>query len=249
MSDLVANKGRFRRARKLIRLARVPLYRRGLHLAVGATIEHADVPLGSGYRTVIDVGAHHGQFALFAAHTYPAAQIYCVEPHRPSCARLGRLAEIVPQISVLPFAAAEKSDEAPLYISRKSDSSSLLSIMSSYTAAFPGTDEVGTTVVETRPLDQMLSGAEMKPPVLLKIDVQGTELSVLRGATRTLDKVDAVFVECSFVEFYRGQALAGDVVAHLNEQFSLAGVFGLVRDPRGQCLQADLLFRRKGVEQ
>jgi FkbM family methyltransferase len=249
MKDLVANKGRFRRAVKLIRLARVPLYRRGLRLGIGATIEHVDVPLGPGYRTVIDVGAHHGQFALFAAHMYPAARIYCVEPHRASCARLGRLAEIVPQITLLPFAAAERSGDASLHISRKSDSSSLLSIMNSYTAAFPGTDEVGTAIVETRPLDQLLNGLEMTPPVLLKIDVQGTELSVLRGASRTLARVDAVLVECSFAELYRGQALAGDVVAHLNEQFFLEGVFGLVRDRRGQCLQADLLFRRKGVKQ
>lgn len=248
MSDFVANRGRFRRVCKLIRLARVPLYRRGLRLSVGATIEHARVPLGSGYRTVIDVGAHHGQFALFAAHRYPAARIYCVEPHLPARMRLGRVAEIVPQISVLPFAAADESGEVPLHISRRTDSSSLLAIMNTYTAAFPGTDEVGTVVVETRPLDLILSGVAVESPVLLKIDVQGAELSVLRGAADTLAKTDAVFVECSFLEFYRGQALVGDIVAYLNDQFSLAGAFGVVRDRSGRCLQADILFQRRGAD-
>lgn len=248
MNDRVADKGRFRRARKLVGLVRVPFYRRALRLGVAATIEHAAVPLGDGYRTVIDVGAHHGQFALFAAKTYPEAQIHCIEPHAASRRRLERLAELLPQLTVIPFAAAETAREARLHVSRKTDSSSLLSILTSYTDAFPGTEEVSTETIEARTLDDLLEAAEIQPPVLLKIDVQGSELSVLRGATTTLEVVDCVLVECSFVELYQGQALAGDIVAHLNDRFVVAGAFGVVRDGRGEALQADLLFRRRSLD-
>jgi hypothetical protein len=52
-------------------------------------------------------------------------------------------------------------------------------------------------------------------------------------------------VECSFVEFYRGQALIDDVVSYLRARgFRLTGVFAVVRDAIGQCLQADVLFAR-----
>jgi FkbM family methyltransferase len=246
VNELVADKGRLRRVRKLARLARVSLYRSGLRLGVAATNEHDDVPLGdSDFRTVIDVGAHHGQFALFAARRYPAARLYCLEPYEASRARLERLRRLLPQLEILPFAAAEDESTRQLHLSRKTDSSSLLPILESYTAAFPGTEEAALVPVQTRTLDHLRSDLQLERPVLLKIDVQGTELSVLRGAAETLRSVDSIFVECSFVEFYRGQPLAGDVVAHLNDRFVLAGAFSVVRDRRGEALQADLLFRRR----
>jgi FkbM family methyltransferase len=246
VSELVASKGRLRRARKLVRLARVPLYRRGLRLGTAATDEHEDVPLGrSEFRTVIDVGAHHGQFALFAARRYPRARIYCIEPYEGSQRRLERLRGLLPQLKILGYAAAADEGTEELHLSRKTDSSSLLPILASYTSAFPGTEETARVLVRTRTLDALLADLHVERPTLLKIDVQGTELSVLRGAARTLESVDSIFVECSFVELYRGQALAGDVVAHLHGRFLLSGVFGVVRDRRGEVLQADLLFRRR----
>jgi len=244
VKELVAKKGRLRRAQKLIRLVRVPLYRHGLRLGVAATIEHARIPFGAPFRTLVDVGARHGQFALFASREFPDAAIYCLEPHPPSRTRLRSLPEFLPQIRVIPFAAADVSGEAQLFISRKTDSSSLLSIMDSYTSAFPGTGQMGVDSVETKPLDVIFAEIPVEGPVLLKIDVQGTELSVLQGAPKLLDRADVVLVECSFLEFYRGQGLIGDVVAHLNGRFFLEGVFGLVRDRRGRCLQADLVLRR-----
>jgi hypothetical protein len=52
-------------------------------------------------------------------------------------------------------------------------------------------------------------------------------------------------VECSFVELYRGQALANEVIAaFLHRGLRLHGVYSVVRDAAGRCLQADLLFRR-----
>ena len=41
---------------------------------------------------------------------------------------------------------------------------------------------------------------------MLKIDTQGYELEVLKGAARTLDRIDYILVETSFVPLYEGQA-------------------------------------------
>jgi len=136
-----------------------------------------------------------------------------------------------------------------MHVSRLDDSSSLLPITDRYTTAFPGTEEdTGISVPVTR-LDDVLAEPAPARPCLLKIDVQGYELEVLRGGTRVLQGVDEVFVECSFVELYTGQALAGELIAHLwSEGFRLAGVFGIKRDIAGQCLQADVLFQRSVKE-
>lgn len=245
MNGRAASKGRLRKARKLVRLARVPLYRSAGRLGAAATVEHDGVPFGDGFRTVIDVGAHHGQFATFAARRFPDARIVCVEPYGPARERLHRLRGLLPQITVAPYAAGAAPGIAPLHISRESDSSSLLPILESYTEAFPGTEEVGEDMVDVRPLDEIVGDVVL--PVLLKIDVQGTELAVLRGAPRVLAACRGVFVECSFVEFYEGQPLAAEVIAFLADRFILEGVYGLVRDRRGRCLQADLLFRARST--
>ena len=86
---------------------------------------------------------------------------------------------------------------------------------------------------------------ELPGPRLLKIDVQGFELEVLRGAGESLVLVDQVFVECSFVELYDGQALADEVVCYLRDAgLRLVGVYGVVTSANGSSLQADFLFQR-----
>jgi hypothetical protein len=67
---------------------------------------------------------------------------------------------------------------------------------------------------------------------------------VLRGATRTLQSVRLVYVECSFAELYDEQPLAGEIVGCLHERgFQLSGI-GSVMPARGRVIQSDLLFER-----
>lgn len=240
----VARKGRFRRVRKALVLVTCAAWRRAARRGVAAAVEHRDVPFGPRFATIIDVGAHHGQFSLLARTLYPSADIICVEPLSDAVDRLREIHASDPRISILPFAAAGADASRSMHVSRKTDSSSLLPILQPYIDAFPGTEESGTTQVEARTLDALL-GDSVSPPALLKIDAQGGELEVLSGATRVLEQIDVAFVECSFVEFYRNQALADEVIGvFLQHRLRLDGVYSVVRDARGRCLQADLLFRR-----
>jgi len=95
------------------------------------------------------------------------------------------------------------------------------------------------------PLLEAVSDHELEGPLLLKIDVQGFELQVLKACAPVLNRVEFVYVECSFVEFYAGQAMAGEVVAWLQKcGFALTGIGSLTRGPSGVGVQSDLLFRR-----
>jgi hypothetical protein len=78
----------------------------------------------------------------------------------------------------------------------------------------------------------------------LKIDTQGTELSVLRGAEATLPHAVGVLVELSFVELYEGQALFAEIVDWLAARnFLLLAMAPAFSDRRtGQLLQVDGLF-------
>lgn len=236
----------FRKLRKLARLIRTRSFRRALSRRVAAAIEHEEVPFLHDHKTVIDVGAHHGQFAIFARERFPRARVYCFEP-LPEALRVfrGVLGED-PQVKLFSLAlGSEVSTSQAMHVSKLDDSSSLLPIMPRYTTAFPGTDEDASVAVPVSTLDQVMEPEAAKRPCLLKIDVQGFELQVLRGGERTLDSVDELLIECSFVELYAGQALAGELISHMWARgFRLVGVFGMKRDLAGRCLQADLLFDR-----
>ena len=240
----VARKGRFRKLRKLIVLLGRPSWRRAVRRGVAAAVEHREVPFGHDFATVVDVGAHHGQFALLALELFPRSSILCVEPLPGALDRLRATVRADGRVTTFGAAAAAKAGYRQLHVSRKTDSSSLLPILDSYVDAFPGTEEVRTVDVEAKTLDSMVA-ERIRRPCLLKVDAQGGELEVLDGAEAVLAQVDVAYVECSFVEFYRGQALADEVIeVFLRGGLRLDGVYSVVRDAVGRCLQADLLFRR-----
>lgn len=132
-----------------------------------------------------------------------------------------------------------------MHVSAKDDSSSLLPIASHQRSIFRGTDEAGTMEVKVGRLADLLNAGQLKSPALLKLDVQGYELEVLKGCEDLLESFSCVYAEGSFVELYSGQVLADDLIAWLRlRDFRLSGVYGVVFDGHGRAVQADMLFSR-----
>ncbi len=229
---------------KAARLLSEPIYRRGLALGVAASIEHRAIPFGFRHRTVVDVGANRGQFALFAMKRFAHAKLVCLEPLDPPRERLQQVLRAAAHARVLPIAAAGVTEERTMHLSRKDDSSSLLPVGRQATV-FPGTEEVGTVVVSAARLDASIEPEDIERPALLKIDVQGAELEVLRGSEGLLDRFDEVLVECSFAELYEGQPLIDEVSVLLRENgFELVAAGTPATDSDRTLVQADVLFRR-----
>ena len=230
------------RARKLVRLLGDRTYWPALRNGVAASVEHASIPFGSGIRTVLDVGASRGQFALFAGSRFKGAKIISFEPLPEAMADLKRV--LGHEVETHQTAVGSVSGHAWINVSGNDDSSSLLAIGPRQEVEFPGTAAVGSIEVPVTTLDEVLTD-DLARPCLLKIDVQGLELEVLKGATKTLQSVDEALVECSFVELYEGQAMADEVVVHLRKAgLRLAGVYEVVHAADGTAIQADFLFRR-----
>ncbi len=200
------------------------------------------MPFRSDIRTVIDVGASHGQFALFAATRFPSARLVSFEPLPEPREDIRRV--LGDRVEIRPYAVGSSPGTVTMNLSRSDDSSSVLTIGDEQSQIFPGTEAVGTLDVEITTLDEAFQ-EPLERPCLLKIDVQGLELEVLRGATRVLAEVDEALIECSFIELYGDQAMADEVIAHaLEAGLRLVGVHGLIRTTDGRAIQADLHFRR-----
>jgi FkbM family methyltransferase len=130
--------------------------------------------------------------------------------------------------------------------------SSLLQISDLHRQAFGWTDAGAPIDVPVDTLDSALDAGralelEGAGCVLLKLDAQGFELEVLKGATRTLSTIDHVLVETSVGgALYEGEATFDDVYRMLTGRgFRFAGIWDQMRDPRNDSpLQVDALFSR-----
>jgi FkbM family methyltransferase len=232
------------RIRKLLRGSVSKLGRRALNLGIGATLEHANSFMRGQYRTVVDIGANRGQFALFARGHFPDAKIISFEPLSECSELYERLFSGDPMATLHPLAIGPIERIENIHVTTDKDSSSLLTPGLNQTTIF-GSELSGQRPVRVVRLSSAVKPAELEAPALLKIDVQGFELEVLKGCDDMLACFDDVYVEASFMELYKDQALVAEVIDFLREHgFQLRGVFNQFCDRGRGPVQADFLFRR-----
>jgi len=198
--------------------------------------------------TLLDAGASNGEFSAAAGLAFPGITIHAFEPLPDSFEALRRTLARFPGSQAWPFALGSVEETATIHRSANPGSSSLRPLLARHETAFPGTAPVGEETVRVRRLDDVMdeAGAELRPPVLFKIDVQGTEDRVLEGAERTLSRVDTLLVELSLVELFRGQPLFDEVRSRIEARgFAFKGRFAEIASPAdGEVLQIDGLFER-----
>ena len=232
---------------KALRLLSDPRHWPPLLRGIAAAVEHEHLKASCGeVNTVVDIGANRGQFSLIARACFPAARIVAFEPLVAPAAKFSAVFARDRDVALHRFAIGDQSHEGLMHLSGRDDSSSLLPILGLQDSIFPGTGEVGTLKVAVEPLDRVLSADQIKAPALLKLDVQGYELSALKGCERLLAAFRFVYLELSFVELYQGQALADDLIAYLQGRgFRLRGAYNLAHDREGRAVQGDFLFARE----
>ncbi len=237
---------RFHQLRKLARVLANSGYRTAFRRAgVAAAIEHEPLLKILDFATVVDIGANRGQFALVARRCFPNARIVAFEPLAGPAARFRTALSDDPLITLHQVAIGPTTGAATMHVAAEDDSSSLLPI-TELQQSFAGTREVATESIQVECLTCRIKEGDLKQPALLKIDVQGYELSALQGCEPLLPEFSHVYVECSFVELYSGQALVPEVIRFLDERsFHLNGVYNACYGPGGQAVQADMLFLRK----
>ena len=234
--------------RKLHGIARrAELLRALLRWNVAAGVEHFRVLYSlSGCSTVVDIGANRGQFSLAARSVFPGAHITAFEPLAGPAGKCRLVFRDDPLVKVVESAIGPDTGQAQIHIANRDDSSSLLPITARQNQLFPGTGEADVAMISISRLNDVLDRADIKTPALLKIDVQGFELSVLIGCEDFLDQFTWIYIECSFVELYAGQELAYEVINWLRDRgFVLSGIHNVMYDNDGCSIQADFLFSAK----
>ena len=234
---------------KMLRVLWITEYRSAfLRTRVVASTEHDQILGGLQLNTVVDIGANRGQFALCIRRLYPQAQIFSFEPLRKPASAWMRNFAADTRARLFNKAVALVSGSATMHVSRWDVSSSLLPFAQAQHDNFVLTEEASTEVVETTTLEACIEEHLIRHSALLKLDVQGFELSALQGCGRLLERFNFVYVEASFIELYVGQALATEVIEFLlSRGFNLVCVANLSYGASARPIQADFLFSKKAT--
>lgn len=93
-------------------------------------------------------------------------------------------------------------------------------------------------------LDRLCAEKSLSGPYLIKVDVQGAELTVLNGASQILSETELVILEVSLFQFFVNEPQLYDVVSYMKERgFVVYDIFGNHNRPLdGALCQVDMVF-------
>lgn len=184
-------------------------------------------------RTVFDIGVAHGTPELYAV--FPDARYYLVDPTRESMPYMEGIARRL-DATILNVALGDTEAELEIGVRTGDIGGSTF---------FDEVGPLGPTrryPVPVRRFDSAIGAFER--PALCKIDVQGSEMRVLRGMGDRIHEVDAILIEASVIATLRDGPEIAEVVAFMRQKgFVLYDVLGGGRRPLDRALaQLDLLF-------
>lgn len=196
---------------------------------------------------VFDIGANAGQFAstLFAAG-YKGSLI-SFEPLPGPYQSLTALAQENSKWAVAPRSAVGGTlGVVDINVSQNSVSSSILPILEQHRNAAPRSSYITTESVPIITLDSWVANTSADRP-FIKIDTQGYEMEVLKGAEQTLQNASGIKVEVSIAPLYDGQPDYLQLIEFIRGSgFVLWSIEPGFSDPKtSRLLQFDAVFFRE----
>lgn len=142
--------------------------------------------------TFYDVGANIGYYTRFVVRHLPVARVISFEPMSANVRLLRANVEIggyADRVRVFPFALGDAERREDLQVDDMSDGSAVLTSISGGRPS-EGRRHLGlapkTEPIEVLRMDDVVARESLPPPNVIKIDTEGAEASVLRGAMETL---------------------------------------------------------------
>ena len=200
--------------------------------------------LGQASRTVVDVGAHHGEEVATYLAMFPEATIHAIEPTPASVDILRKTWGHDARVHVHGCALAEREGEATLHTYTASECNALTPY-----APADGTNSLEAGSAQVRvpvsTLDRLCTTQGIDRIDLLKLDTQGAELRVLAGADTLLkeSRIGLIALEVLFVPLYEKQANPEAVMALLRDAgYRVYDWYNFSYDENGQVLFGDAMF-------
>jgi len=217
-----------------------PVWSRGilqpLKFGNDSTTESFDLLTKIGFSPtgILDVGAFKGMWARMAEHAFPEAEMFLIEASEDRRSDLMKTG-----MSYVIAVVSSKYENIDYYdIPGKRANSRFREQTEDFLADIP-------VKKVSYPLDILMEG--MPPIQLMKIDVQGGELDVLRGATETLKNVEVIYISLPLMKIHKGSPLALEVLSYCKSiGYELLNyVDGDARGPVDALVHVELTLAKK----
>lgn len=199
---------------------------------------------------IFDIGAHHGSVSLAYNSLFHKAKIYSFEPFPDSFKDLKRNTKNLENIQSYELAVSDINGESSFYSYKSSPTNSLL-------ATDPMAEEIWKKglfdlreifTVSVKTIDELVKEFSLKKIDLLKLDVQGAEPKVLKGAEQAIKGglIKVIYTEIITLPTYQGQlGLIKSLELFYEYGYSLVGLYNYSYTKKGFLRQVDAIFEFK----
>jgi FkbM family methyltransferase len=201
--------------------------------------------------TIIDIGANVGDWTLMAASVFPDCEFLMIEANEEHRTRLNRVADHLTQTGKktgleVCLLGDRTGREVTFYTSTR-PSSTGHSIYRENTPSY-NDENVRTLSLKMRALDDLVEQRRMERIDLVKIDVQGAELDILRGAPTILERqAPLILLEIQFLNYNEGAPKYAEVIGFMDSiGYEPVDLFEIHYLKNGYLSENDILFARKG---
>ena len=187
-------------------------------------------------KLIFDVGAYKGDFAQYCFNIWQDTKVCCFEALQQKVIQLNKLQEKNSNLQIFPvLVGAENKDQVALHEAETASSVLNEHIPQDFPVKYYPMKTIDSIVEES---------FTNFPPDFLKIDVQGYELEVLKGAEKSLPNMKVILAEINLLDIHQNVPLLADVITWLNNRGWVAyDICGLTRRPLDRALwQADFIF-------
>ena len=191
-------------------------------------------------KTIIDIGSNKGQFSLLAKSLFPEVKIFSFEP-QIECLNLQRTILGEKNVKYFNFGLGNIIKKTNFYITNREDSSSFLKPTQIKMNKYK-TKKIEK--ISVKRLDRIIKKNEIKRPSIMKLDVQGYELEVLKGSKKILRNIDFIIAEISFKQVYKKQVTKKKLLQFLNRNHFKSKKMFNISKLNNKLFQADILFDR-----
>jgi len=190
--------------------------------------------LGYQPKLVLDIGAYEGNWAESFLTIFPEAKILMLEGQEGKRNLLQQKTaankHLYFQIALL--GSAEYEVEFNIYETASS--------------VLKENNETGakTEIRTLTTLDKSIINTPFTKADFIKIDTQGYELEILKGAEKTIQQAEFILLEVSLIDIYKNCPMVAEVMAFMQSKgFVLYDICSLMRRPYDNALfQSDFLF-------
>lgn len=232
----------------------------GYHLRRNKTIEQSDDPYHAisilldkeKTQTIIDAGASIGDISQKLTKIFPLATVHSIEPYPPFHTHLEKIATKNARIVVKKLALSDENGSRFLQINKSEGTNSLLKSNDEGKEIYGDLlSNVGEIEVKSQTLDGYLIENSIEQVDLLKLDLQGSELPALLGASNSLSegKVKCILCEIMFQPHYKSQPSASAILQELIEKHDF-NLFNLYQHNyhHGYLCQSDVLLFHSSID-